>query len=251
MNERQLKKAVAIHLTAVCHDCRRRHDFTATAASMMGELDRWHVKHPGHQIEFTSRKRSIFAGLKDRWLYPAMDRFGLIPWWLEYEPNADFKIAYASSAAYTITLASLATSSDFTAGRESSAVDNTSNKYLDYLVGGKITTGTSPTSAKSIRVFAYGSVDDSPTYPDVLDGTDSAETITSVDILNQMPMLAGLGVNNTSDRAYWMWPRSLGLAFGGVIPKFHGLYVAHDTAVNLNSTGGNHVLSHTGSYITG
>ena len=40
-------------------------------------------------------------------------------------------------------------------------------------------------------------------------------------------------------------------AFGGVVPKNHGLFVTHDTAVNLNSTAGNHSFSYTGVYGTG
>jgi len=54
---------------------------------------------------------------------------------------ANIKEAYAASAPLTLALESLAASSTIVAGRESTAVSNTTNLYLDYLVAGKITTG--------------------------------------------------------------------------------------------------------------
>src|SRR5262245_1665541 len=90
---------------------------------------------------------------------------------------ADIKTAYGSEATLTCTLASLASSA--TAGRESTAIDNTSNKFLDALVMVqiKLTTGTSGND-KAVHVFAYGTVDiATPTYPDAVTGTDAAITM--------------------------------------------------------------------------
>ncbi|NBW19056.1 MAG: hypothetical protein EBR82_64880 [Caulobacteraceae bacterium] len=70
---------------------------------------------------------------------------------------ADVKIYYVSPSDATITLASLASDTNLLAGRESNAIDNSSNLYLDYLISGKVTTGTSPTTARSIEVWAVGS----------------------------------------------------------------------------------------------
>lgn len=163
---------------------------------------------------------------------------------------ADIKLAYASSAALTITLASLGSSATWVAGQESTAVDNTSNKYLDYLLGGKITTGTSPTAAREIRVYVAALVEDS-TYPDVLDGTDSAETITSADIRDAALKLAAvLATNDTSDRTYWFGPISVAALFGGVMPKKFVVFITHNTGVALNATGGNHAIYQTGVYET-
>lgn len=227
-------------IVALCHDCAHQHpiDFDPTLGPGAAFGD-WLTKHPGHAIDFAWPERSR-----------KVETEGLGPLDL-YLPNADIKIAYAASAAYTITLASLATSATLVAGQESTAIDNTTNKYLDYLVGGKITTGTTPTTAKSIQIWAYGSVNDSPTYPDVFDGTDSAETVTSGDIRNAgLNFLGDTAIDATSDRAYWFRPVSLAAIFGGALPKFHGLWVTHDTAVNLNATGGNHVLNYTPVYAT-
>jgi hypothetical protein len=229
-----------MHITAYCFDCFKRHDYEPRADGFATAISEWREKH----------KRCVHAGFipglgssptKEQ-LEQAIESFG---------HNADIKTTYASSADFTITLASLATDSNLLAGRESTSVDNTSNKYVDYLVGGKITTGTSPTASKQIEVYAYGSWDDSPTYPDVFDGTDSNETITSADIKQgAINLLAVLPTNNTSDRSYYLRATSIAQAFGGVVPKFFGLFVVHNTGVNFNSTGGNHDLSHTGIYYT-
>lgn len=165
---------------------------------------------------------------------------------------ADIKIKYPSTSSVdlTITLASLASGSSgvFTAGQESTAVDNTTNVDVDHLLSGKITTGTSPTASRSINVYAYANLSSSsgtPTYPDVLDGTDSAETFTSANVMNSaVKFVANMVIDNTSDRAYYFGPVSVASLFGGVLPKFWGVYVAHDTAVNLNSTAGNHKISY-------
>ena len=164
---------------------------------------------------------------------------------------ADVKLAYAASAALTITLASLASDTNLLAGRESDAVVNTTNLYRDYILAGKITTGTSPTASRRIEIWIYGQVEDGPTYPDVFDGTDSAETVTSSDIKHAALRLAAvLATDGTSNRTYWMAPISIAALFGGVVPKRWGVFVVHDTAVNLNSTGSNHAFWATGVFDT-
>lgn len=155
---------------------------------------------------------------------------------------ADVKANYPSASDVTITLASLASDTNLLTGRESTAVDNSSNLYLDYLVSGKITTGTSPTTARSIQVWAVGSWDGT-NWPDVFDGTDSAETITSANHKNSVcRFLAEMATDATSDRTYHFGPVSIASAFGGVLPKSFVVFVTHNTAVNLNSTAGNHQI---------
>lgn len=163
----------------------------------------------------------------------------------------DGKLVWGSSAALTITLASLASDANRLAGRESAAVDLTGIAALiDVLVGGKIRVGTTPTTATQIDVWVYASINDGPTYPDVFDGTDSAETVTSAGIRNAaLKLLASLEVDSaTSDRDYWFAPRSIAALFGGVLPKRFGIFVTHNTGVALNATGGNHVIDYTPVY---
>jgi hypothetical protein len=164
---------------------------------------------------------------------------------------ANVKIEYAASSAVTIGPASLASSSTFVAGRESNSVDNTTNKYLDYLLSGFITVGTTPTASTEIRVYVIGIQDDT-TWPDVFDGTDSAETVTSAAILDAIGRLAARMVvdSATSDRKYHFGPISVAALFGGVMPKKFVVYVAHSSVAALNATAGNHVITITPTYET-
>lgn len=159
----------------------------------------------------------------------------------------DTKVTYGSSSNLTITLASLATDASLLVGRESNEVDNTTNRYVDYLLSGKITTGTSPTSSKFIEVHVVSLLDDS-TYPGVFDGTDSAETLTAALKSGVCRQAASIDTTNTSDVTYYFGPVSVASLFGGVMPKKFVVFVTHNTGVNLNSTTGNHQITVTPVY---
>jgi hypothetical protein len=155
------------------------------------------------------------------------------------------------STALTITIASLATSSSSLAGRESTVVDNTSNKYLDALVSGQITTGTTPTVNKTISIYVYAPLkvaSSTFTYPiattTALTAADAAATF-EADQRNNLKLAAAMNVSATSDRAY-SFAFSVAQLFGGVMPLKWGVWVTHDTGVNLNSTAGNHWIHYTG-----
>lgn len=165
---------------------------------------------------------------------------------------ADIKIEYAASSAVTISPASLATSSTWLAGRESTLIDNTSNKYLDYLLAGKITVGTTPTINTEIRIYVVAILNDTPTWPDGFTGSDAAKTITSVGVRDGFAKLAAVMAVDatTSNREYPFGPVSVASLFGGVVPKKFLVFVAHNTGVNLNSTGSNHVIDVTPVYQT-
>lgn len=162
---------------------------------------------------------------------------------------ADIKTKYPSTSSIplTITLASLATSSTLLVGSESNHVDNTTNLDLDHLLSGKITTGTTPTVSTVIEVWIYAPISmasGTPTYPDVFDGTSSAETVTSDNVKQSMLRRAwSTAVDATSDRTYFMPPTSIASLFGAM-PPFWGAFVTHSTVAALNSTGGNHDLSY-------
>lgn len=162
---------------------------------------------------------------------------------------SDIKAKYpeSSTGTVTISLASLATSSILLAGRESDYIDNASNLDIDHLLGGKIRVGTSPTANTRIEVWVvapYKNAAGTWTWPDVFDGTDSAETITSAGVKAGFCKLAAyLTVDaTTSDRDYFFGPVSVAALFGGVLPERYGIFVTHNTAQNLNSTGGNHEI---------
>lgn len=158
-------------------------------------------------------------------------------------------INYSSNTSITCSVASTASSSTFVAGRESTQIDNTSTLYMDALVQGKVTVGTTPTANTQIGIYVWGADTSlATTAIDVLDGTDSAETLTNTGVLfSALKPGAVITVTAaTSDVGYNFAPFSVAALFGGVMPKFWGLYVAHNTGVNLNATGGNHAFSFNG-----
>lgn len=157
----------------------------------------------------------------------------------------DVLLRYGTEQDLTFGVGSLASSSGLLAGYETSPIDNTSNLFLDYILRGKVTVGTTPTVNTVIEIWAFGAMDDTPTWPDVFDGTASAETITSAGIKNGLlKLVAVLQVDaTTSDRTYPFGGISLRSIFGGTVPDHVGFFVTHNTGVNLNSTAGNHNLA--------
>ena len=151
-------------------------------------------------------------------------------------------LSYSSNTTITMDLSSLGSSASWIAGRESTEIDNTTNLYLDALVQGKVTVGTTPTANTSIVVYVWGaSTSLGTTAIDVLDGTDSAETLTNTGVLNSALRLAATiqVLVNTSDITYNIAPFSVAQLFGGNMPKYWGLFVAHNTGVNLNASNSN------------
>jgi hypothetical protein len=221
--------------SAICLTCGHQHLIPkAEQITEQPWLD-WLAKHPGHETFIIPEKLLSRLGQRQA----------------ELLHNADVKVAYGSSGAYTITLASLASDSNLLTGRESNALDNGTNKYLDELVSGFITSGTSPAAGSVIEVQAIGCIDDTPTWPDVFDGTDSGETITAAEIKNALVNpIAYLGITGTSNISYPFRPVGLRQMFGDALPKQHVIFVTQNTSVNLNSTGGNHAIKHTPIYET-
>ena len=157
-------------------------------------------------------------------------------------------ISYTTATTITCSVASVASSSTWVAGQESNEIDNTSNKYDDVLVQGKITVGTTPTASTLILVYVWGSdTSAATTNLDTIDGVDSTETLTSAGVRDGfLKLAAAINVDaTTSNRSYWFGPFSVADLFGQV-PRFWGLFVTHNTGANLNSTAGNHSFTYTG-----
>lgn len=151
-------------------------------------------------------------------------------------------ISYGTSAALTATLASLASDTNLIAGRQSTVIDNTSDVAIDAIVGGKVTTGTSPTASRQIEVWAFGSYDGT-TYSAGAGASDANFSPTGEKTL--MSLLTVIPTDSTSNHAYEWGPFSVAQAFGGTMPKKWGIFIVHNTGVNLNSTGGNHEIKYT------
>lgn len=164
----------------------------------------------------------------------------------------------SAATALSIGLATtpLASSSTFVGGRSSVEVDNTTNKYIDVLLQGKVTVGTTPTANTVIAGYLWGTDTSiaSLTYGqsnaagfDTLVGTDADKTLTNAQILNGLRLGFSISVvATTSNVTYPVDAFSVAALFGGVMPRFWGLFVTHNTGVALNSTANNHAFAYTG-----
>jgi hypothetical protein len=164
---------------------------------------------------------------------------------------ADIKLAtYPSTTTLSHSLASLATSSTLVAGQESGEIDNTTNKYTDGELGGTVTPGTTVTAGSRIEIWGVP-VNPNGTYPGVLDGTDSAETLTArtVELSSASRLLAVIDVDTTTANRTYNWRTTVKTHFK-VHPSKMVLFTTHNTGSNLNATAGNHTSYYRGSYKT-
>lgn len=150
--------------------------------------------------------------------------------------------SYASAATLTITLASLASDTNLIAGRQSTVISNSTDLAIDCLVGGKVTTGTTPTTARQIEIWTFATYDGT-TYSAGAGATDANFSPTGEKTL--FKLLTIIPTDATSNHTYEWGPFSVAQAYGGTMPTSWGIFVVHNTAVNLNSTGGNHEVKYT------
>lgn len=243
---------VTIKLLGICRKCRHHHRIEA-APDALGRLAfDWQHKHrlcelesPG-SVEFLSTERLIPKGFDDR----VFEAAGIGPQWLDWKHNADVKLSYAADAAITMDLSALASSSTFVAGRESSSVSNSSN-YLDMRITGTYISGTTPTTPAESRLYLVTPYEDGPTWPDVFDGTDSAETITNTNILDSLPLIWSGTVSSTSNVTYPIVGALTLAAAIGFCPKQFALFFTHAHTAALKTDAGNtNSLYYQGLYAT-
>jgi hypothetical protein len=135
------------------------------------------------------------------------------------------------------TLASLASSSTLTVGRQSTAVDNTVDLAIDSLVTVKFTSGTTPTVGTQYEIWAFGSSDNVPNFSGNAGPSDNGFTPTDKTTLKLLEIIPNLVT--TSNLTYVGGPYSIQNAFGGTMPRKWGLFFVHNTGVALNATAGN------------
>ncbi len=160
---------------------------------------------------------------------------------------ADIKEAFGTSGqSFTQTLASLADSS--TAGRESTVIDNSSNKFLDALVAGRIKTINSGSIASPSCVFiwVYATADGGTTYTDTATGSDAAMTANSPNQLRLLGVINCAAINTTYKGGPW----SVAACFGGRLPEKWGIFVQNDSGTSLSATEGDHDFWYQGVYQT-
>jgi hypothetical protein len=148
------------------------------------------------------------------------------------------KPLYGASAVLTVThLDSLASDTNLLAGWSSAVISNASNLSVTEKITGILTTGTSPTGNTNIFVYLWEALNDTPTYPDAITGSEAQITLTSTNVLNAgaFKLVDSILVDSTSNRAY---PFSVDVAqyFGGHMPKNYGVFIVHNTVAALNAT---------------
>lgn len=139
----------------------------------------------------------------------------------------------------TFTLNSLADSgAGQIAGRESTAVSNLVTLAVDYLVGGILLTGTTPTANTVIELWCYAAFDGTPTYSGGATGTDNNLTPSTLGTKATMAFMIALqNLDATSNRQFNWGPFSVANLFGGSCPTAWGVYCMNNSGVALKSTG--------------
>ena len=130
----------------------------------------------------------------------------------------------------------LASSSTWVAGWESAVITNAAN---DVLLAGRFKANNTAPTAGEIQVWVGGILNDTPTYPDVFDGTSSAETVTSAAIRNAaLRNVVVIPTDATANRIYEFAPVNVAQFFGGVVPQKWWVFVTHSMVQALNTTAG-------------
>lgn len=146
-------------------------------------------------------------------------------------------IAYsgAQTVFSSTALDGLASSGSLVGGYESNVITNI---YDDVLLSGRFKVNNTAPSAGVIYVYV-GSLLNDTEYPDVFDGTASAETVTSTDIRNSILVLAhSIITDTTANRVYEFRRRSVAALFDGVMPPKWFVFISQATGQNLNETSG-------------
>jgi hypothetical protein len=120
----------------------------------------------------------------------------------------------------------------------SAVVDNTSNLSMDEMVSWVIKMGTSPTAGATCECWLWETLDDTPTYPDTITGSEGTVTFTSANVkLSGALKFAGLiTVDGTSSRLYYNTVR-LSQCFGLSVPKKWGAAFINISGVTMASSG--------------
>ncbi len=119
--------------------------------------------------------------------------------------------------------------------RASTAVDNTTNLFLDALVAVKVKSNASGTGAAGyVNVYAYGTADGGTTYTQSATGTDAGITLTVP------PNARLIGTINVVANAvtYNGGPFAVSGAFGGVLPDHWGIIVENQSGATLDASVG-------------
>ncbi len=147
------------------------------------------------------------------------------------------KLSYSAATQLTITLNPSSTGIANNSARLSTAVDNSTNLYLDALVGVSIKTASgSLASNPYVNVYAYAFVDGTNyTDQDRMNsaGTDSAFTLGGSPY--NVRLIGVLNVKTAATTTYG-GAYSVAAAFGGVLPTKWGVVIENQSGLALDNS---------------
>jgi len=199
---------------AVCHSCKMFH----RSPDGTNELFEFLGRHQGHQVDVNEcGTPAHIAG---------------------YRGNASVKQAFGTATAFTKTNANIASSA--TGGWKSNAIDNSTNLYVDALVGVELAAvNTAPASDQAIYMYAYGLIEGTA-YTSTGDGTiDGSEgTVTFPTVASLPTVLPKLGriPYPVQNKAINGGPWSVAACFGGVLPVKWGVAMINYSGMTLSVT---------------
>ena len=150
---------------------------------------------------------------------------------------ADIKQAYNTGASLTITLASLANGS----GRASTAIDNSTNKFISADIRVKVKTNSSGTSSTGYCSIYLVRSDDGTNFDDSFGGTDGALTVKNA-------LLLGTMITNANATTYQMVIDTSELSL--TLPAKWSIAVVNNSGASLDGTGSNHEITIREKYMT-
>lgn len=249
-----------------CSGCRRFHNELCHPDDFMRRWESWAYKHSlptcqtrpiklWHRIPKRFNERSFLRRVAANLGQTISD--WMLPWYLrtwDFDENTNFQLAFNASSTTAITttnLASLASDTNLLAGWSGPVVDNgASATLLDVALGCFIKAGSvAPTAGQAIYVYAWTTIDDTPTYPDTITGSDATITLTSANVRDGfMRPVAGFTVDATANRVYYSGGNSIRGVFGCDVRKW-GPWVVQNSGQALGASG--HQFTIKQSYVAG
>ena len=150
---------------------------------------------------------------------------------------SNIKQEYNTGASLTITLASLGNGS----GRASTAVDNSTNKFISADIRVKVKTNSSGTSSTGYCSIYLVRSDDGTNFDDSFGGTDGALTPVNSTLLGVMTTNA-----NSTTYNKVIDTNELGLT----LPAKWSIAVVNSSGASLDGTGSNHEITIREKYMT-
>ena len=146
------------------------------------------------------------------------------------------------AAAIAMDLSSLAASSTWTAGVNSTEIQNTQG-YVDVLVTVKPITATATVLGQTMNLYAAGQNVSFATNPitaaGMIDGVTGACNLVNVSTVNSLRWVVSPAATALTAIPYVIEPFSIAQLFGGVMPIFWSLYFAHNMGTALAASQNN------------